>query len=144
MRASTLLVFLRAPCPPKWVHRIRSTRRRVNPFPLYPVKPRTALQSGSVAKALNGRPSEISAERGRLLYFSVTTITTLGYGDIVPLTGWARFWTATESFLGIVVVGLFINAVWQDRAPTSPRSNAVGHRYASRPYNDRLRRARRE
>lgn len=46
-------------------------------------------------------------------YFSVVTITTLGYGDIVPKTEVARFLTAVESILGILTIGLFLNAVAQ-------------------------------
>jgi len=44
-------------------------------------------------------------------YFSVVTITTLGYGDITPQTEPARILTAIEAFLGIVTIGLFLNAV---------------------------------
>ena len=45
------------------------------------------------------------------VYFSVVTITTLGYGDIVPQTELARVLTALEAGLGIVTIGLFLNAV---------------------------------
>jgi hypothetical protein len=45
------------------------------------------------------------------LYFSVVTITTLGYGDMRPLPGWGRFFASIEPIMGIVllvmVVGLF-------------------------------------
>ena len=47
----------------------------------------------------------------RFLYFSVVTITTLGFGDIVPVTDRARLWVATEAVFGIVVVGLFFNSL---------------------------------
>jgi hypothetical protein len=46
-------------------------------------------------------------------YFSVVTITTLGYGDITPQTELARTITALEAVLGIVVIGFFLNAVAQ-------------------------------
>jgi hypothetical protein len=45
------------------------------------------------------------------VYFSVVTITTLGYGDITPQTEMARALTALESILGIILIGLFLNAV---------------------------------
>ena len=45
------------------------------------------------------------------IYFSVVTVTTLGYGDIVPITDAARILTAIESIIGIVIIGIFINAV---------------------------------
>lgn len=47
----------------------------------------------------------------RMLYFSVTTATTLGYGDIVPVTNRARMTVASEAILGVVLVGLFLNAL---------------------------------
>ena len=45
------------------------------------------------------------------VYFSTVTITTLGYGDITPQTEMARILTATESIIGIVTIGFFLNAV---------------------------------
>ena len=47
----------------------------------------------------------------RMLYLSTVTITTLGYGDIIPLTNIARFLVGLESILGIIVIGLFLNAI---------------------------------
>ena len=48
------------------------------------------------------------------LYFSFVTITTLGYGDIKPVGGWARFLVVPEVLVGIfilvVAVALVINA----------------------------------
>ena len=45
---------------------------------------------------------------GQLLYFSLTTITTLGYGDIAPASPFARIWAALEASAGILYVGLLI------------------------------------
>ena len=47
----------------------------------------------------------------RWLYFSAVTITTLGYGDLVPLTNSARMLVAIEAVLGVMIAGLFLNAV---------------------------------
>ncbi|WP_449288387.1 potassium channel family protein [Marinobacter salarius] len=44
-------------------------------------------------------------------YFSVVTITTLGYGDITPQTDAARLATSAQSLSGIFVIGLFLNAI---------------------------------
>jgi len=44
-------------------------------------------------------------------YFSVVTITTLGYGEIYPLTGLARFIIALESLFGIIAIGFYLNAL---------------------------------
>lgn len=45
------------------------------------------------------------------IYFSIVTITTLGYGDITPQTDVARSLAALESIFGIILIGLFLNAV---------------------------------
>jgi hypothetical protein len=61
--------------------------------------------------ARRGFPSKISSNYGRMLYLSVVTITTLGYGDIVPITSLARFFTGIEALGGIVLIGLFLNSL---------------------------------
>lgn len=48
---------------------------------------------------------------GTFLYLSVVTITTLGFGDIVPLDSTGRFLVAVEAVLGVVLMGLFLNAI---------------------------------
>ena len=45
------------------------------------------------------------------LYFSVITITTLGYGDITPIGLVSQLLTASESIIGIILIGLFLNAL---------------------------------
>ena len=49
----------------------------------------------------------------RMLYLSVVTITTLGFGDITPITDFARLLIGLESILGVVILSLFINAIFQ-------------------------------
>lgn len=39
------------------------------------------------------------------LYFSVMTLTTIGYGDLSPTTSWMRFYTVVYAIMGI---GLFV------------------------------------
>ena len=39
------------------------------------------------------------------------TITTVGFGDIVPLTTLARLIVASEAILGIIIIGLFLNSI---------------------------------
>jgi hypothetical protein len=58
-----------------------------------------------------GLPAEAAGSYGRMLYLSAVTITTLGYGDIVPITDEARLVTALEAVWGIVLIGLFLNAL---------------------------------
>ena len=45
------------------------------------------------------------------LYFSIVTITTLGYGDITPLDPAGQLVTASESLFGVISIGLFLNAI---------------------------------
>jgi hypothetical protein len=49
------------------------------------------------------------AHYGDSLYLSVVTITTLGYGDITPKNGVAKFFTAFESILGLCLFGMLLN-----------------------------------
>ncbi len=56
---------------------------------------------------LNGHESGLVST----LYFSVITITTLGYGDITPNGSISQLLTASESILGISLIGLFLNAL---------------------------------
>lgn len=56
----------------------------------------------------------ISAESGnyfRMLYFSAVTATTLGYGDIVPITQVARNAITLQSILGLCLIGFFLNSI---------------------------------
>jgi len=43
-----------------------------------------------------------------LLYFSFTTLTTVGYGDITPITDQARSFAMIEQFAGVFFVGVLI------------------------------------
>jgi hypothetical protein len=63
------------------------------------------------AKGMKGRPTHLPGNFFRMLYLSAVTITTLGYGDIVPLTTRARLYITTEAILGMVVIGLFLNSL---------------------------------
>ena len=47
------------------------------------------------------------------LYFSVITITTVGYGDIRPVSNFGKVITGGEAFIGIIIIGLFLNSLWQ-------------------------------
>lgn len=60
---------------------------------------------------VKGFPAKASGAYARMFYFSAVTITTLGYGDIVPITNLARIIVAAESILGIVLIGLFLNSL---------------------------------
>ncbi|MFM0514353.1 ion channel [Paraburkholderia sp. RL17-373-BIF-A] len=44
----------------------------------------------------------------KLFYFSLTTLTTTGYGDVIPLTNHARSFVMIEEFAGVFYVGVLI------------------------------------
>lgn len=44
----------------------------------------------------------------QLLYFSLVTLTTLGYGDITPVGAVARIWSALEAMTGTLYLALLI------------------------------------
>lgn len=67
------------------------------------------------SEAKRGFPAQMSGQFVRMLYLSASTITTLGFGDIVPLTTSARLAVSVEAVLGIVMMGLFLNAIAKER-----------------------------
>lgn len=66
-----------------------------------------------------GDPTSFSDSFWRMLYFSVVVITTVGFGDIVPMTGAARSLVAVEAIIGVLLVGLFLNAIASRRERNS-------------------------
>lgn len=52
-----------------------------------------------------------SADFGSWLYYSIVTITTLGFGDYTPAGREAQFITSLEVMCGLVLLGFFLNAV---------------------------------
>jgi hypothetical protein len=59
-----------------------------------------------------GNPSSDTHSLLRLLYLSTVVVTTLGLGDIVPMTWLARLCVGLEAFLGVIVAGLFLNSIF--------------------------------
>ena len=56
-------------------------------------------------------PDENPMDYGACLYYSIVTITTLGFGDYTPTHSWSQGVTACEVMTGLIVLGLFLNAV---------------------------------
>jgi hypothetical protein len=63
------------------------------------------------AEAKRGFPSRTSGSYSRMLYLSAVTITTVGLGDILPISNRARLAVAAEAVMGVVLIGLFLNAL---------------------------------
>ncbi len=56
-------------------------------------------------------PDGAGVDFGSWLYYSIVTITTLGFGDYTPAHGWAQAVTAIEVMCGLTILGFFLNAV---------------------------------
>lgn len=52
--------------------------------------------------------TDIYANLNQFTYFSLTTLTTLGYGDITPLTPTARIWAALEAVTGVLYLAVLV------------------------------------
>jgi hypothetical protein len=50
------------------------------------------------------------------LYFSVVTLSTLGYGEITPKSDLAKLAVSVQTLLGILTIGLFLNALAELRS----------------------------
>jgi hypothetical protein len=71
-----------------------------------------------------GRPTAAQTSYVRMLYFSAVTMSTLGYGDIAPVTTWSRLVVTFQVVLGPILFGLFLNSLTKERQtkPTLSRS----------------------
>lgn len=56
-------------------------------------------------------PDGADRDYGAWLYYSIVTITTLGFGDYTPAHGLAQTVTAVEVMCGMLTLGFFLNAV---------------------------------
>jgi len=45
---------------------------------------------------------------GDSIYFSIVTITTLGYGDILPINSMGKFMVSLEAITGVILLGFFL------------------------------------
>ncbi len=60
---------------------------------------------------LSGNVTSVSGSYWRMFYFSTMVLTTVGFGDIVPMTPLARAVVTGEAILGVIIIGLFLNAI---------------------------------
>jgi len=65
----------------------------------------------SFIRMSEGFPVEWQDNFWRMLYLSTVTVTSLGYGDNIPVTTTARLMVSPEAVAGLIVMGLFLNFV---------------------------------
>lgn len=71
-----------------------------------------------------GRSNNLQADRqSELLYFSLITLSTIGYGDVVPLAGEARMLAALEGIAGVLYVAIAVALLINAYRHESPSSN---------------------
>jgi hypothetical protein len=64
------------------------------------------VQPGSFQEA--GLPASVGISRHSLLYLSLVTLTTLGYGDILPVSQPARTMAALEAVTGVLYIAITV------------------------------------
>ncbi len=69
------------------------------------------MQFNRYLQGIKGDSSAVSGHTWRMIYVSAVVITTLGLGDIVPVSMEARFLIAAEAIFGIILAGFFLNAL---------------------------------
>lgn len=79
----------------------------------------------SGGQALKASPGDASSLSTQLLYFSLITLTTVGYGDITPRSDLAQMFSSSEALLGQLYLAIFIARMMglymrSDRAPERP------------------------
>jgi hypothetical protein len=94
-----------------------------------PDMPITAAELNSVqqvAAAAQGTVSGLPDQFSRMLYLSAVSATTLGFGDIVPVTVVSRSLVTLEAILGVVFAGLFLNSLARRRIRQAPERDSSG------------------
>ena len=102
---------------PEWVQRavwdslLRSAKQFDGNESAFNFTPVFEHRLRALVLAARGDPSDVRGSYARMLYLSATTITTVGFGDVVPITTRARLAVATEAVCGIVLIGMFVNGI---------------------------------
>ena len=82
-----------------------------------------AFHPGSIQ--IGSNPAE---RETNLLYFSLITLSTIGYGDIVPLSGEARIVAALEGVTGVLYIAITV-ALLVSRFRTEPSDSPDQHHW---------------
>lgn len=67
-----------------------------------------SFSSGALASVIPGGLDSVHAQQGHFTYLSLVTLSTLGYGDITPVTQPARILAALEAIIGQLFIGVLI------------------------------------
>ena len=70
----------------------------------------------------------------QMLYFSIVTVTTVGYGDITPATSIAQICAALEAALGTLYIAILIGRIVGQLAPGLGRSDRCRRRTCAVAY----------
>lgn len=68
--------------------------------------------------------SDVGDKPSQFLYFSLVTITTLGYGDILPLSNAARIMAGMESVVGTLYLAILIGRIVSSLKPRREHPHA--------------------
>jgi hypothetical protein len=94
---------------------LRITRREYDAINLFtdriPASHSTLVHVRHFAAASSGDPLRASDTFWTMLYLSMVAITTLGFGDVTPVSTTARLLVGSEAVLGVVMAGLFLNHI---------------------------------
>lgn len=75
-------------------------------------------------------PEDASLHWGAWLYYSIVTLTTLGFGEYTPAHGFAQAITAVEVMCGLIFLGFFLNAVGSLKSELDVESEVEKQRLA--------------
>ena len=61
------------------------------------------------------------------LYLSIMTLTTVGYGDITPVTDSGKIFTSFYVLIGVGIIGIFIRAIIQGAGDRITAQSSQNH-----------------
>jgi hypothetical protein len=105
-----------------------------------PLEPNEVPIVKSYLLGVEGRTDSFRKNLVRMMYLSAVVQTTLGLGDLLPMTMSARSLVGLQAVLGVIFAGLFVNASSRGRDPSHPIDPPRPDTDAIAPYRTHLRR----